>query len=125
MRSGQNRRLPMLSDSSLTTQLLDVFVEEVAAHGGQVTDTFHDGQRLFTRSVLPHVEHVRPGDGVQGGVALKATDEGVWLHPYTFRLVCRNGAILAETLASRSLGKLHEVEPEIALQSVREGIAAC
>ena len=62
----------MLPASTLTTaQVLDVFTEEVAAHGGRVIDTFHDGRRLFTRSVLPRLEEVRPGDGVQGGVALK------------------------------------------------------
>jgi hypothetical protein len=116
----------MFPDANLTTaQILTVFGEEVAARDGRVTDTFHDGQRLFTRSVLPHVEHVRPGDRVQGGVALKAIDERVWLYPYLFRLVCRNGAIVAETLEARSLDDLHEQEPETALQAVRDGIEAC
>jgi len=67
----------MLSSSNLTTaQVLAVFAEEVAARGGHVTDTFDDGQRLLTRSVLPRIEEVRAGDQVQGGVALKASAEG-------------------------------------------------
>jgi hypothetical protein len=116
----------MRSDSSLTTtQVLAVFAEEIAAHGGQVTDTFHDGQRLFTRSILPHVEEVRPGDRMQGGVALKASDEGVWLYPYLFRLVCRNGAIAAETIEAHFLEFVHLQEPDTALQSLRDGIAIC
>jgi hypothetical protein len=115
----------MWSDSSLTTQVLDVFTEVVAARGGQVTDTFHDGRRLFTRSILPHVEEVRPGDRMQGGVALKACDEGVWLYPYLFRLVCRNGAIAAEAIEARFLGNLHQQEPESALETIRQGIAVC
>jgi hypothetical protein len=116
----------MLFSSSLTTtEVLAVFAESVTAHGGRVTDTFDDGRRLFTRSVLPHVEEVRPRDQVQGGVALKATAEGVWLYPYVFRLVCRNGAIMAETLEARSVGHLPPQEPDVALQSIREGVEAC
>jgi hypothetical protein len=116
----------MLPHANLTTeQILTVFSEEVAARDGRVTDTFHDGRRLFARSVLPHVEHVRPGDGFQGGVALKAIEEKVWLYPYLFRLVCRNGAIVAETLEARSLEDLHELEPDSALQAIRDGIEAC
>jgi hypothetical protein len=116
----------MLSHSSLTTaQVLAAFTDEVAARGGRVTDTFHDGRRLFARSVLPGVEDVRPGDGVQGGVAVKATGDGVWVYPYVFRLVCRNGAVAAQTIASRYLGDLPQLEPDVALESVRDGVAAC
>jgi hypothetical protein len=97
----------------------------MGAHGGQVTDTFHDGQRLFTRAVLPAVEEVQRGDKVQGGVALKAMDEGVWLYPYLFRLICKNGAIMAQALESRFLADLHQQDPDEAVRSVREGIGAC
>jgi hypothetical protein len=116
----------MLFDSSLTTaDVLAVFAEAVAAHGGSVTDTFDDGRRLFARSVLAHVEEVRPGDGVQGGVAMKATDEGICLYPYLFRLVCRNGAIIAETLEARTIEDLPAQEPDAALRFIREGVEAC
>jgi hypothetical protein len=116
----------MRSPSTLTTaQVLDVFTAEVAAYDGRVTDTFHDGRRLFTRSILPRVEEVRSGDRVQGGVALKATGDGVCLYPYVFRQVCRNGAILAESLAARSLEDLDVLEPETAVERIREGIATC
>jgi hypothetical protein len=116
----------MLQGSNLTTgEVLAVFTEEVAARGGRVTDTFHDGRRLFTRAVLPHVEEVRHNDRLQGGVAVKALDERVWVYPYLFRLVCRNGAIVAETLGSRSIEDLHVQDPDMALRSVRECIEAC
>jgi hypothetical protein len=116
----------MLCDSGLTTaQLLAVFTEEITARRGVVTDTFNDGQRLFTRSILQHVEDVRPGDRVQSGVALKATAGEVWLYPYLFRLVCRNGAIIAQTLESHSLADLHLMESDAALQTIREGVGAC
>lgn len=116
----------MLPEPSLTTaQLLSVFTEEIVARDGQVIDTFHEGERLFARSVLPYVKDVRPGDQLQGGVALKACGDSVCLYPYLFRLVCRNGAILAETLSSRRLDDLRQQEPETALQAVREGIEVC
>ncbi len=116
----------MLFSSSLTTaNFLDVFTESVAARGGQVTDTVDDGERLLTRAVLPAVEEVRPKDRVQGGMALKATKKGVWLYPYFFRLVCQNGAIIAETLESRSFVDLHLQDPDMALQSIRECIDVC
>lgn len=116
----------MHSSSGLTTaEVLAVFTDEVAACGGRVTDTFNDGRRLFTRSVFPGVKKVRPADSMQRGVALKATETDVWVFPYLFRLVCRNGAITAKTLASRSLDDLHLQDPEIARQCIREGVVAC
>lgn len=116
----------MRSSSGLTTaEVLAVFTDEVAACQGRVTDTFNDGRRLFARSVFPRVEEVRPADGMQRGVALKATETEVLVFPYLFRLVCRNGAIVAQTLASRSLEELHLQEPEIARQCIREGVVAC
>jgi hypothetical protein len=108
-----------------TTQLLDTFDKEITARGGRILETFHDRQRLFTRSVLNRVAEVRPGDRLQGGVALKATSDGVCLYPYVFRQVCRNGAIMAQTLGSRLLRDLHEQEPETVLETVREAIVAC
>jgi len=116
----------MLSSSGLTTtEVLDVFSEEVLALGGRVTESIDDGRRLFTRSVLPHIKEVRRGDGVQGGVALKAAEGEVWLYPYVFRLVCQNGAIVAETVGSWSIADLHCQEPEAILQSIREGVGIC
>src|SRR5690348_13979258 len=91
-----------------TAGILDVFAEEISTqHGGRVSDAFDDGRRLFARSVLPRIEALRPGDKVQGGVALRANEQEIWLHPYLFRLVCRNGAIIAQTLSTRHLEDLH------------------
>jgi hypothetical protein len=116
----------MRSDSGVTTaQILDVFTEEIAARGGRLTGTYHADRRLFVRATVPGVQDVRPGDALQGGVALKATGEAACLYPYLFRLVCQNGAIMAQALFARSLENLHQQAPEEALQSVREGVAAC
>jgi hypothetical protein len=102
-----------------------VFSEEIAARGGAVSETFHDHQRLFTRSVLPYMNDVRPHDSVQGGVALRMTTSEICLYPYTFRLVCRNGAIIAQTLESRVIGELNQQDPVTTVRSLRESIEAC
>jgi hypothetical protein len=115
----------MLSSNLTTAQVLSVFTEKIVARTGTITDSFDDGQRLLTRSVLPLVAEARPGDKMQGGIALKATSEGIWLYPYIFRLVCRNGAIVASTLESRFIVDLEAQDEESVLQLVREGVEAC
>ena len=78
-----------------TSEIVTIFAEEIVGQGGRVTDTFDDGARLFQRAVLPAEQEVKRGDRLQGGVALRATDDDVWVHPYVFRQVCTNGAIIA------------------------------
>jgi hypothetical protein len=125
-RLGRQRRYAMPSIAGLTkARIFTVFAEEVAAHRGHVTETSNDGRQLFTRSVLPQVALVRPRDQMQGGVALKATAEEIWLYPYLFRLICKNGAIIARTLEARPLADLHLLAPDAALRAVRESIQAC
>jgi hypothetical protein len=92
---------------------------------GEVTQTFDDGKRLFSRAVLPHVAEVGPGDQVRGGVAIKATGDGVWLYPYTFRRICTNGAIAARTLEERPIADPHLQQPELVLEAVRSTVEAC
>lgn len=115
----------MLFNESLTTaRVLAVFAEEVRARRGEVTQTFDDGKRLFSRAVLPHVAEVGPGDQIRGGVAIKATGDGVWLYPYTFRRICSNGAI-ARTLEERPIAGPHLQQPELVLEAVRSAVEAC
>ena len=112
----------------LTTQAIrDVFSEEINAVGGTVSDTFDDGDRLFTRSILPPVHEVRPKDRMQGGVALRATAQEIRVHPYLFRQVCRNGAIIAQAIQTRQI-ELENVSPpnvtEVVIE-LREAIREC
>ena len=83
-----------------TQQINSTFTEEVSAAGGTVHETFDDGTRLFARSVLPDVADVRRGDLIRGGVAIRASNQEISVHPYTFRLVCKNGAIRAQAIES-------------------------
>jgi hypothetical protein len=108
-----------------TADVMGVFAEAIADRGGRVADTFDDGRRLFARSVLPEVREVRPGDKVQGGVAVKATDEGVCLYPYVFRLVCTNGAIIAETLGATEVDDVELQDVYSGRQAVRDAVEDC
>jgi hypothetical protein len=113
----------MLDDTFCTATILDVFTQETHRRGGRVTDTFHDRSRLFVRSLLPQVTEIRRSDRFQGGLALRSTDGDLWLHPYLFRQVCRNGAIMAHALESVHL-ELENDTPEQAEWALREAIAA-
>jgi hypothetical protein len=116
----------MSSGFTLTTQtILESFSEEIESRSGRVLDVCNDGRRLFVRSLLPGIEEVRPADSMQGGVALRGSESEVWVHPYLFRQVCRNGAIMAHTLQSAHVERLDEMPVEDAAASVREAVAAC
>jgi hypothetical protein len=112
-------------DRLSTAEILDVFIGEIIARDGRVVDTFHDGARLFTRSILPLIKEVRPQDRLQGGVALKALAGEVWLHPYVFRQVCRNGAIMAQSLQTRHFTDADLWDPDQAERLLREAVEAC
>ena len=103
-----------------TREIKDCFGREIAHLGGTVSDTYDDGRRLFLRSILPGAEEVRPGDRIQAGVALRVTDSKIWVHPYTFRQVCRNGAIMAQALGSH---EVERVEEEYAVEGVLAELA--
>jgi hypothetical protein len=91
-----------------TCQLKELFAREIAALGGTVSDLYDDGSRLFARAILPQVREVRPKDQVQGGVAMRTTGGQVQVHPYLFRQVCRNGAVMAQALQTRQVQLLEE-----------------
>jgi hypothetical protein len=116
----------MMFDGTLTTgRILDIFTEEVQTRQGRVTDTYHDGRRLFVRSLLPHVADARPNDSMQGGLALRATEDELSLHPYLFRQVCRNGAIMAQAIESLHVECLGVYSADEGTAMLREAIANC
>jgi hypothetical protein len=108
-----------------TEEIQSVFQKEIAAAGGTVTDTYNDGTRLFTRSVLPRVREVRQKDQVQGGVALRATEREIYIHPYVFRLVCKNGAILARATQTQQIADLDRLTREESIPMLQAAIRAC
>jgi hypothetical protein len=108
-----------------TDQIQAVFLEEITAGGGHVSDTFHDGKRLFMRSIFPRALEVRPADRVQGGVALRAVDEQIVVHPYVFRQVCTNGAIFAQATGSCEIQRVFLPMGEAILSELASAIRSC
>jgi hypothetical protein len=129
-----DRTFPRLGDNgmafqaSLTTREIgQIFAEEILAVGGSVSDTFDDGNRLFIRAILPAEREVKARDRVQGGVALRAKETEIWVHPYVFRQVCQNGAIIAHAAESRLIecADFH-FDPETELvAALREAVRCC
>jgi len=116
----------MLRDERISTSAIrGVFVEEITARRGTVSEPFDDGRRLFLRSILPDVTEVRRNDRVQGGVALRANGQEAWIHPYVFRQVCKNGAIMARAIQTRHVAEFELREPDEVLAEIREAVAAC
>jgi hypothetical protein len=58
-------------------------------------------------------------------VALRACGETVSIHPYVFRLVCQNGAIMAQAFASRRVRVGIEIEHGVAVDEIRQAIRVC
>ena len=110
--------------SLTTSRVRTIFQDEIVALGGTVSDVFQDDTRLFARSVLPQFRDVGTDDRLQCGVAIRADAEEIRIHPYVFRLICRNGAIMAHALEAKTLlnATLATTPGESA---VREAIRAC
>ena len=116
----------MASETRLTTSAIRaVFEDEVANLKGKVADTFADEGRYFARSILPRTRKVGPGDAVQGGVAILGGAREVQVHPYVFRRVCRNGAIMACSLQTRRIEHVETRDPEEVLVALREAVRVC
>lgn len=105
-----------------THEIGTIAAEELSCAGGTVTDCFDDGNRLFLRSTLPMVRKVRPGDPVRGGVAVMTVGEEIRVHPYTYREVCRNGAVMARAIETRRVERVGLDAPSVAIDAVTEGL---
>lgn len=109
-----------------TREICGVFADEIGEMGGQVTNAYDDGERLFGRSVLPGEREVRRGDALRGGVAVMMGDREVRVHPYVFRKVCGNGAIMAQSVQTRRIElPFDEDAHDRVVEEVRETIRAC
>ena len=108
-----------------TQEIHTLFIEEISDAGGVGSDTFDDGNCLFARSILPWVADVRPRDEMKGGVALRAAEGEIAIHPYLFRTVCRNGAILAHAIQTRQVENYDFRLRKEVTQELREAVRTC
>jgi hypothetical protein len=104
-----------------------IFAAEMDAVGGQVTEAIDAKSLFFARSVLPGVREVSKGDRLQGGVALRASDQEILVHPYVFRQVCTNGAIRAHAIETRHLVReeFSEFSGGGVAEALREAVRTC
>jgi hypothetical protein len=101
------------------------FVEEIEELGGKVTEWVEAEGEVFARSTLPGDLEVGPRDRVRGGVALRGSPESLRIRPYVFRLVCRNGAIMACCLEATVLERPGWCDPGALEIDAREAVKAC
>lgn len=105
-----------------TRGIREVVIEEIGRIQGAVTDCFDDGEHLMLRTVLPMVREVLPSDQVQGGVAVLVEGPEVFVHPYVFRQVCRNGAIWSEAIQTRRIPRVEFGASSPAIENVMAGL---
>lgn len=108
-----------------TANIYSLFSREIELLGGIVRDAYDDGSRLFLRSVLPEMRQVRRSDHMQGGVALRMDAQQICVHPYLFRLICKNGAIMAHALQTRHVDCLGILSSEQVETRLADAIRAC
>lgn len=90
------------------SEVLSTFEAEITRLGGTAGKPMKSESGLFLRATLPTERDVAPRDTIRHGVALRATDTDLVIHPYTYRLICANGAIHVNNIASVSIGKCEE-----------------
>ena len=114
-----------MSDEHLTNAAIaEVLKHEIFLRSGTIHEVYDDGERLFARGVLPFCEEVRPGDRINGGVAVRATDKVIVVHPFILRECCRNGTIMAQVIENRTIERSDELSAW-AKYELQRAIAAC
>ena len=95
-----------MSNLAITTEAIkDVFNDELYSRSGTEQDAYWDGDRLFIRGLLPQVEEVARDDELQNGIALRATETKVFVHPFILRKICDNGQVVSMTIASQEVDR--------------------
>lgn len=108
-----------------TAELHEVFSQSINSLGGRVTEVYQDSARYYARAVLPTGGDVATGDRIQAGVALRSNECGAVVHPYTFREVCKNGAIVAQAVGSQTVAFDDFATAEEAAGALAEAVAEC
>ena len=106
-------------------ELRGIFVEEVAAAGGDMLDAYETDRYLVARAKRPALRDVQAGDSLQGGVAIRACDGDVCVNPFVYRLICRNGAIMALALEARRMRASDFLSPTELEDSLRGAVRSC
>ena len=110
-------------------EILETFEHEVRDLGGTLRDVYAEGDLAYARAVLANALDLRPGDRIHGGVAVRTHDTEVLVHPYSYRVVCTNGAIAAFATGSRVIERVGVAAPTTVINGVldelRGAVRAC
>ena len=87
------------------SRVRSTFFEAVARNGGSIREVLQDSDAIIVRALLPGTAEVRPDDVHHRGIAMRCSGPTIELHPYTFREVCSNGAIMAQSIDSIRLNR--------------------
>jgi hypothetical protein len=105
-------------------EILATFEQEARDLGGTVPDVYAEGDLLYARAVLARAVEAQPGDRIHGGVAVRTHDTEILVHPYSYRVVCTNGAIAAFATASRVVERVEIAAPTDVINAVLEDLRA-
>lgn len=76
---------------------LDVFDKTMRDKQGKIVDSAESRGIVYARATSPRAREIRDRDTFFGGVAFRASDTGVSIHPYAFRVVCSNGLVMGKS----------------------------
>ncbi len=113
-----------------TDDLFETFSEEVSARDGEVKKRLECGNAMFLRATFSLSSQVKRGDAINAGVAMRVVEDQISVHPYTWRKVCKNGAIDANALGGVRIARVPQessspFEESQILNEVVEGIGNC
>ncbi len=110
------------------SRVRSTFFEAVTRNGGSVKEVLQDQDSVIVRALLPGIAEVRPGDVHQQGIAMRCLGRAIELHPYTFREVCSNGAIMAQSIDSLRLERVESWDTSQSadvLIDLHQAVTAC
>jgi hypothetical protein len=110
-------------------EICEIVADELTLAGGTISDRFEGTERFYIRSRLPLEDTVKPGDFVQGGIAVAGYETEIQVHPYLFRQVCRNGLIMPQLGKTQTIARVGMEASLDELEGVgsklREAIRTC
>jgi len=106
-------------------EIRDIFEEETQKAGGTLRKCSNFRGWFYGRSVLPRLSEIMPGDQVQAGVEIKATQRSISVCPSIFRLVCSNGTIVTEQIPARDLSDTDTMAHDDIVWKLRKSVQEC
>lgn len=79
-------------------ELATAFAVEVVEVGGALQRSLSEEGRLYAFAHLPHMDEAAPHDFIGGGIAMRASNSAVGIHPYVVRQACINGFVMSRAL---------------------------